>query len=105
MGPFAFLGVQPRETGCSHLGGCSISEVNKPNMESQGQYLSIFISFVLFLVNKTNKQVFSLQIGKKSECVNWFRIVPVWLRATFENVNVVFLTKNAFSFDQKWVFK
>ena len=34
----------PRETGCSDVGGCRISEVNKGDMESRGLYLSIFIS-------------------------------------------------------------
>ena len=42
----------PRETGCSHIGGCSISEVNKVNMENLGLYLTIFISLILFIGNK-----------------------------------------------------
>ena len=41
---FVYRGSSPRETWCTDVGGCRISEVNKGDMESQGLYLSIFIS-------------------------------------------------------------
>ena len=34
----------PSVTGCSSVGGCRISEINKGDLELQGQHLSIFIS-------------------------------------------------------------
>ena len=47
----------PRETGCSDVGGCRISEVNKGAMESQGLYLSVFISPASTTRDQKTKQV------------------------------------------------
>ena len=47
----------PRETGCFDVGGCPISEVNKGDMESQGLYLSIFISHTPTKRDKNKKKI------------------------------------------------
>ena len=58
--------------GSIDLGGCWLPEVNKQNMDGQGLYLSIFISYREFLGDESSKQVASLLNDKDSECVKFF---------------------------------
>ena len=51
---------------------CWLPEVNKQNMDGQGLYLSIFISYREFLGDESSKQVASLLNDKDSECVKCF---------------------------------
>ena len=62
----------PRLTACVDLGGCWLPEVNKQNMDGQGLYLSIFISYREFLGDESSKQVASLLNDKDSEFVKCF---------------------------------
>ena len=52
MSLFSISLAVPREIGCSHLGGCSISDVNK---DSDGRTESVFICFY-FVYNLGEKR-------------------------------------------------
>ena len=59
----------PREAGCFDLGGCSISEVNKPCNGVTGSVCFHFISYILLLRNTTTEQVVCIEIVEGSLCV------------------------------------
>ena len=48
-----FFLLSPRETGCFHLGGCSIPEVNT---HSHGRIGSVFICFISYrIIQQTDR--------------------------------------------------
>ena len=64
--------VPPREAGCFDLGGCSISEVNKPcNGETGSVFFFIFISNRNALRGVKKEHIAHIHTNIGTRCIKW----------------------------------